>query len=219
MTAWRLLFDLDGTLVDSAPAITAALARFLEEAGRPALAEPQVRLLIGDGAPVLVERALALTGAPAAGETLATEIRRYVAILEQTPLAPDAAYPGVAETLAALRGRGWPLALVTNKPAGATRQTLRWTGLDGLFDAVQCGDSGAGLKPSPGPLLAALGRLAPADRAAMIGDNAHDVAAAHAAGLPAIAVAYGYPRMPLADLGADLVIDRFADLPAALERL
>ncbi len=210
-----LLFDFDGTLIDSAPDIALALNRLLTESGRPTLTLDQVKGLIGDGAPRLVEQAMAVTG-----DDLARLTARYLEIYGALPADPACVYPGVAETLAALKQSGHRLALCTNKPAGISLELLPALGLGGLFDVVAGGDTAPRRKPHPDPLLWALDNLGcRPDQAVMVGDNGNDVAAARAAGIPVIAVAYGYPRMALTDLGADCIIDRFADLPGALAGL
>lgn len=215
-----MIFDLDGTLVDSAPTITGALNRLLRQEGRPPVALDTVKQLVGDGAPRLVERALAATGPAVEGPALTPLVERYVAMMAADPPGPDALYPGVAETLERLAAAGLALGLCSNKPAAAIRSTLSSLGIAERFGAVIGGDSLPQRKPSGEPLLAAIAGLgAVPERAVMVGDNANDVRTARAAGLPVIAVSYGYPRMPVAELGADLVIDRFADLPAALHRL
>jgi len=215
-----LAFDFDGTLIDSAPEIGSALNEFLAERRLPAVTDAQVRAFIGDGAPRLVERALRAGGVEPDPGLLRDATARYLAIYETVPPDPHCIYPGVPETLAALRAAGHRLGLCTNKPAQASRIVLAALGLDGFFEAVAGGDSAPVRKPDPGHLLWLLERLgATPAGSAMVGDNANDVAAARGAGVPVVAVSYGYPRMAPADLGADLLIDRFADLPAALERL
>jgi phosphoglycolate phosphatase len=215
-----LLFDFDGTLIDSAPDIALALNQLLTESDRPELTLDQVKGLIGDGAPRLVEQAMAVTGQPVAGDDLARLTTRYLDIYGALPADPSCGYPGVAETLAALKQSGHRLALCTNKPAGISLELLPALGLGNLFDVVAGGDTAPRRKPHPDPLLWALDKLGcRPDQAVMVGDNGNDVAAARAAGVSVIAVAYGYPRMPLADLGADCIIERFADLPAALAGL
>jgi len=215
-----VLFDLDGTLVHSAPQITAALNQLLAEEGRGRLGLEQVVELIGDGAPMLVGRAFGWTGAELAGAALDRAVARYVRLLEDFLPGPADLFPGVADTLALLASRGFRLGVCTNKAYSATVATLRSLGLAERFGAVIGGDSLPQRKPQSEPLLAALDRLGIAPAAGvMVGDSANDVAAGHAAGLPVIAVSFGYPRGPVAGLGADLVIDRFADLPDAIARL
>ncbi|HYC02498.1 MAG TPA: phosphoglycolate phosphatase [Azospirillaceae bacterium] len=215
-----LLFDFDGTLIDSAPEIGAALNALLAERGLPAVSDAQVRSFVGDGALRLVERGLGAGGITPPPDDLKAATARYLAIYETIPPDPHCIYPGVPETLAALRDAGHQLALCTNKPERASRMVLEALGLERFFEVVAGGDSAPVRKPDPGHLLWALERLGlRADEAAMVGDNGNDVASAKGAGMPVVCVTYGYPRMAVADLGADALIDRFEQLPAALARL
>lgn len=215
-----VIFDFDGTLIDSAPDIAKALNHVLAAAGRPVLPLDDVKMMIGDGAPVLVERGFAATGPALTGVALVTQQQQFMAIYADLPADPGCLYPGVIETLIALKAAGHRLGLCTNKPIAITRDLLPLLEMDRLFDAVVGGDTLAQRKPHPAPLLWAMERLGVgADAAVMVGDNANDVATARGAGIPVVAVSYGYPRMPVADLGADIIIDRFADLTEALTHL
>jgi phosphoglycolate phosphatase len=219
-----IVFDLDGTLVDSAASIARALNRLLAEEGRPLLTVDQVKMMVGDGAMSLLQEAYAETGDALDREALAPVFPRYIDHLAKTPPAPADLYPGVIATLAALKADGFRLAVCTNKPTRATVQALRALGLteepNSLFRSVIAGDTLPQRKPAPEPVLAAIADLgARPDQAVMIGDTAYDINAARAADVLSIAVRYGYPRMPVEDLGADLIIDRFDELPAALETL
>lgn len=215
-----VIFDLDGTLIDSAPDLRTALNRLLAAEDRRVLALAEVTAMIGDGAAKLVERAFAATGGPA-GAALPDLTRRFLALYE--PHAADETRPvaGVPATLAALRGAGLELGICTNKPERATWAVLRALGLDGHFAAVVGGDSVPGArKPDPAMVLAVLDRIgARPDQAVMVGDSGNDVAAARAAGMPVIVRAGGYSAVPATALGADAVIDDFARLPAAISAL
>ena len=130
------------------------------------------------------------------------------------------AFPGVRETLAALLAQGARLGICTNKPHALTCKLLRALDLERCFEAILGGDSLAVRKPDPGHLLGVVEALgAERSGAVMVGDSPIDVACARAAGVPMIAVSYGYSRVAAAELGADMVIERFAELPAALTRL
>jgi phosphoglycolate phosphatase len=213
-----LVFDLDGTLVDSLDDLAAALAAMLGEVGAPALPRDKVRGMIGDGTRALVARALAASNLPA---TLLDERHaRFLALYEAAPAALSLPYPGVVETLHAFREEGRRLAVCTNKPQRATLAVLRGTGLDGFFATVVGGDVLAAKKPDPAHLLAALAGIGATPRdAIMVGDNEHDVAMAKAAGVPVVLVRYGYHRVPLAMLAADIQLDAFAELPRAVAQI
>jgi phosphoglycolate phosphatase len=212
MTQQAILFDLDGTLVDSVPDLSAAVNGVLAELGRPPLGLPQVMRMVGDGTSALVERALAASGA--AGTPLRAALDRFLALYEADPTRLTRPYPGVAAVLDEFATAGWRLGVCTNKPERATRAVLAGLGLERFFAVVLGGDSGPTRKPDPGPLRAALRRLGSAPgNAAMIGN---DVVAAQAAGMPVVFARYGYGAATLAGLAPDGAIDRFAELPQAL---
>ncbi|WP_451977866.1 phosphoglycolate phosphatase [Azospirillum endophyticum] len=213
-----VLFDLDGTLIDSAPHLGHALNRLLGEWGRRSVSDAMLRSLIGDGPRLLVERGFAATGRPLPAEEAETALARFLHLYAALPADPASVYPGVRQTLARLAGAGHPIGLCTNKPHAIARDLLDGLGLLPFFSAVVGGDSLPQRKPAPDPLLAALAELkGPKAGAVMVGDGPNDVAAAHAAGIASILVSYGYARGELAGLSADLLIDHFTDLPDALE--
>lgn len=219
-----LLCDLDGTLVDSLPDLAAAVAELLDGEGRPGLTPAAVAAMVGDGVPKLIERALAATGGAPDEAALAALVARYLPIYEARMTELTRPYPGAIETLRALKAAGWRLAVCTNKPEAPSRAIIAGLGFEGLFEAVSGGDSLAVKKPHPGHLLGLLEELGVAPGAApevavMLGDSANDIIAAKAAGLPAIAIAHGYGGTPARELGADRVIESFAELPAALAAL
>jgi phosphoglycolate phosphatase len=218
MGNFLLIFDLDGTLVDSAPDLRAALNEMLRERGRPPLSLPQVKRMIGDGGAVLVARALAASGSDPADAARA--LPRFIELYEADAVRLTQPYPAVPETLAVLRRRGYRTAICTNKPQHATLIVLEGLGLLPLFDGVAGGDRFAVRKPDPGHLLGLIGAVgARAEAAAMIGDSENDAAAARAAGIPLVLMRHGYARGGLDSLGADALLDHFADLPGALEKL
>jgi phosphoglycolate phosphatase len=217
MEKFLLLFDLDGTLVDSLPDLTNALNEVLRECGHAPLLPGEVKPMIGDGMPMLLRRGFAARGADAA-EAAAMQ-PRFSAIYEASATNLSRPYPGVAETLAVLRERGYGTAVCTNKPQRATGEVLHGMGLDGLFDGYAGGDRFAVRKPDPGHLLGLVDSLSgDRKRAAMIGDSENDALAARAAALPIFLMRYGYARIDPAELGADCVLDRFDELPGALAR-
>jgi phosphoglycolate phosphatase len=213
-----ILFDLDGTLVDSVPDLAAAVNALLAEHGRPPLSPAQVAGMVGDGAPKLVERALSMSGLAALPP--APALARFLALYEANATVLTRPYPDVPEVLATLREAGHRLAICTNKPERATRAVLEGLGLARFFTVVLGGDSLTARKPDPAPLLAALDRLgASRARAAMVGDHHNDVLAAQAAGIAVIFARYGYGGAAPGAPAADAAIDRFSDLPAALRLL
>jgi phosphoglycolate phosphatase len=215
-----VVFDLDGTLIDSAPDLRAAANTVLAEAGRPPLDLATIRRFVGDGVRKLIERAFAATGPALSDAALDRATARYTALYEAATSVLTRPYDGVIETLRRLRAADLKLAVCTNKPAAAAGIVLAELGLAPLFDGVSGGDSVARRKPDPAHVLDALGRIGgTVGAAAMVGDNEHDIAAAKAAGLRTIAVTYGYARVPYPELGADRLIDRFSELEAALATL
>ncbi|MBB4266377.1 phosphoglycolate phosphatase [Roseospira visakhapatnamensis] len=220
-----VVFDLDGTLIDSVPDLALALNALMDEEGLAHLRPDQVPAMVGQGARILVSKAMAATGRPigaGADETARLERLhdRFVALYEAKPLVGTRPYDGAEDLLRALRDAGIRLGICTNKPQGPTEGVVKALGLDGLFDAV----IGAGLiperKPHPRPLLLALERMGVAPgRAAMVGDTPYDVDAAHAAGVAVVMVDFGYSPVPPAEAGADRLISRLADVPAALAAL
>ena len=213
-----VLFDLDGTLIDSLPDIAAALNRLLGAHDRQPLSEAEIRPMIGDGADVLVERAFAArNGLPG---PVAPLLAQFLAEYEPRSAEATRPFPGVVETLAALSALGLTLAVCTNKPSGATHEVLAALGLAKFFNVVIGSDDAPALKPDPRHVIAVLERLGvPASEAVMVGDSINDIDAAHGACLAAVAVSFGYTRIPPHQLGAEKVIDRFEDLPGALAEL
>jgi len=210
-----VLFDLDGTLIDSLPDIAAAVNRLLVAEGREALPEPEVRLMIGNGADRLVERAFAARGGLPA--PLPQLLARFLAEYEPRAAEATRPFPGAAEVLETLERSGLKLAVCTNKPSGATTEVLAALGLARFFTAVVGGDETPALKPDPRHVQAVLDRLGvTAAEAVLVGDSINDIEAAHGAGLPVVAVSFGYTRVPPRELGAEAVIDHFSELPAAL---
>ncbi|HWI29302.1 MAG TPA: phosphoglycolate phosphatase [Stellaceae bacterium] len=213
-----VLFDLDGTLVDSVPDLAAAANRLLAELGCPPLDREEIARMVGDGVPKLVERALAASGAGSVA--LAPAVERFTALYEASATALTRPYSGVEAVLERLAEAGARLALCTNKPEAATRAVLEGLGLARFFPVVLGGDSLPVRKPDPAPLLAALEKLGIAPRAAtMVGDHRNDVLAAQRAGVVAIFAGYGYGRATLGELKPDAFLESFKELPAALERI
>lgn len=222
--AWRqfLVFDLDGTLIDSAPDIADAVNILLAELGKPALPLDRIKTMIGDGAPVLLARALKASGLT---DDAAGLMPRFKTVYEAASTNRTVLYPKVRETLEIFRRDGRHLSLCTNKPSVATRVVLDHFGLAPLFHAVIGGDTLAERKPAKEPLLAAITRSGgdaaqAAETSVMIGDSHTDLATAKAGGVPGVIIPSGYGRpADRAEQGAYHEIARFADLPALLGQL
>lgn len=213
-----LIFDLDGTLIESAPEIRDCLNALLAEYDRPNLPLPDVERMIGNGVGKLVERGFKATGGPATDMNAA--LARFVEIYDNAPIHLSPVYEGVPETLARFRDDGHVMAICTNKLHGPTMKILEGLDFAKYFDTVTGGDTFAVRKPEPAHLLGVLDRLGvPPDAAIMIGDSPNDIDCANAAGVRSIAVSYGYSRKPPAEMGATLVVDRFCDLPPAVASL
>ncbi|MEO1225194.1 MAG: HAD-IA family hydrolase [Pseudomonadota bacterium] len=211
-----LIFDLDGTLVNTGPQITRAWGRILTELGRPTLSQDAVERMVGDGAAKLVERGLAATGGQPTAPPFETIVERYGATLAAEPIDAGDLYPGVTKTLKHLADAGHGMAVCTNKPAEAAETALEMTGIRHFFDPVVGGGSAPALKPDPAPVRAILDHHGcQARQAIMIGDHENDVRAAHAADVPAILVTYGYATPAQETFGA-LPIDRFDALPGVI---
>ena len=215
-----LVFDLDGTLVDTAPDLQAHVNSVLEELGRPGLGLNEVRLLVGDGARTLLRRGLEATGGVPPEVDLDVLYGRFLERYTARPADKSTVHRDVIEVLHGLRKRGLRLGVCTNKAQAPTDRLLAALGLDRFFEAIVGGDAVPAKKPDPGHLRAVLERLgASPARSVMVGDSAHDLQAARTLGVPCVLVSFGYTPVPARALGAEWVIDRFADLPAALASL
>ncbi len=197
-----LLFDLDGTLVDSGDDLTAAVNHVLRQDGLSAVSREQVLQMLGDGAPVLVDRAYAHHGAERPHDAL----ERFRGHYRAHCLDATRPYPGVMELLRRLAPER-AVAVATNKPTAFARQIVDGLGLESLVDVVVGPESADAPKPSPGMLSAALADLGhAANEAVMIGDSPSDVEAGRRAGTATIAVLWGYrSRDQLAASGPDRI--------------
>ncbi|TIQ37943.1 MAG: phosphoglycolate phosphatase [Mesorhizobium sp.] len=215
-----ILFDLDGTLIDSAPDIAAAVNELLAGRDLSPLRVDQVRAMIGGGVRKLVERAFAASGAPLLAGAL-DEVNRAMAPIYRRHLTGlTRLMPGVREVLTRFHLNGIAMGVVTNKPQLAAREILLHFHLTEYLGAIVGGDAVTCLKPAPDALLLALDQLGvePADTL-MVGDSGSDVGAARAAGTPVVLLRGGYTQAPVEELGADLVCDSLLDLPSAMRRL
>lgn len=209
-----LLFDLDGTLVDSAPDLAKALNRVLADAAAEPLDLPAVTAMVGDGVRKLVERGLA---ARDLALDLDRAVDRFLDIYEGALAVASRPYPGVPETLASLAADGWRMAVCTNKPEAASRRLLGALELDRHLAAIAGGDSYPVRKPDPRHLTLTLEELGlNGTPAIVVGDSRNDLLAAGAANLPVIWATYGYGGEAAAALPYTARLSQFADLPEIL---
>ncbi len=216
-----MLYDLDGTLLDTAADLTLALNRTLGECGWEPIGEPQVRQMIGSGGQVLIERAASSQHRrldPASRERLVERFYEHYGAVEECGESVALPYPGALEALQRLEQAGLRNAVVTNKQHRFAVDLLERLGLSRWIDLIVGGDSCERRKPDPQPLLFACERLClePA-RALMVGDSINDLQDARGAGMPICCVTYGYnegqdPR----SLPCDAWIDRLEELPGLL---
>ncbi len=217
MTRFDIIgFDLDGTLLDTSGDLAHALNHTLETVGRDPLPVERVQTMVGRGARVMLTRALDATGGaePELIDRLfPVMIDRYAEhiAVETRP------YPGLVDALDALAERGLRLAVCTNKIERLARKVLAEVGLADRFVAVIGGDSTGRLKPDPTPLHAMI-EQAGGGRTLFVGDSDNDINAARAAGVPNIAVSFGYVTGDPADLGADALIAGFDELVPLIDR-
>jgi len=212
-----LVFDLDGTLVDSLPDLRAALNEMLRGLARHELSADQVRRMIGDGTHALVERALRATGEVA---ELENAHQRFLTFYQAMPTRLSRLYPRVATTLRSLTESGARLGICTNKQQTATFAVLEGFNIAKYFEVIVGGDVVSFRKPDPRHFLAALEQLgASPDEAVMVGDSENDYAAGRGAGAAVILMRYGYLRVLPETLAPDAWLDRFADIPPALDRI
>ena len=216
-----ILFDLDGTLLDTAGDIALALSRAFADHGHQGPPPAAVRQMIGKGAPVLVERAVAAQGlglAPAGQAALLERFFHHYGRLQELDECAAQPYPGAREALVALHAAGLPLGVVTNKYHRFATGLLQRLDLAGYLRVVVGGDTCERRKPDPMPLLHACAQLdVVPSTALMVGDSSNDVDAARAAGMPVVLVPYGYtegqdPRL----WPCDHLVDSLADLPGLI---
>jgi len=213
MPLTTLLFDLDGTLIDSVPDLHIALNKTLAAEGLPPLSLNDVQNFVGNGAEKLVERAFRALGRVLSPAILAQQTHHFLAFYEGHEHDQTRLYDGVIPTLERLRDQGYRLALCTNKPQAPTLAILDHFDLTPFFQEILGGDQGILRKPAPDMLLFLAARLnAGPHQCVMIGDSANDIEAAHAADMTSIAVSYGYCKGRPEDLRASYIVQDFSEI-------
>ena len=216
-----VVFDLDGTLVDTIGDLTLALNKTLVDLDLPPHAESEVRGMVGGGLAKLLERGVAAHGATLDPESTDRAVARLVGHYAASPAVHSRLYPGARETLDTLRDAGIACGLCTNKHEPIARDLLRALGISEAFGIIQGSDTGFPRKPDPAGLAHVVAGLgAGPETTVMVGDNATDLKTARAAGLKgAVLVSYGYSVTPVTELGADAVINHLHELVPALALL
>ncbi|WP_066015246.1 phosphoglycolate phosphatase [Endozoicomonas atrinae] len=214
-----VMYDLDGTLVESVPDLAAALDKMLLDMGMPAAGESKTRLWVGNGIPSLVKRALAddmLGDKPGQVDSslFETAHERFKSHYSEELGHHSYLYPGVSDFLEAMKGRGIKQVVITNKSEQFTDRLLQLMGIHHYFDLTIGGDSLTEKKPHPMPLLHAMHRFdIPSDESLMIGDSVNDIHAARAAGVRVVGLPYGYNHgEPIEQANPDLVIPSLSGL-------
>lgn len=215
-----IIYDLDGTLIDSARDMGVAVSRVLADHGLPPISDDDARIFMGEGSKVTMRRAFAKSGRTLDDGALATVTREFVGYYEKDPVQHTVAFDGVAEIVGRFERLGLKQGVCTNKFEKSARMILKSLKLMPPIADVAGADTFSVRKPDPGHILQLIDRIGGnRDRAVMIGDSIHDVEAAHRGGLPAVLVSWGYTAKPASELGADAVIERFDALPQALEQI
>lgn len=215
-----IVFDLDGTLVDTAPDLVRALNETMALEGLPRVKLETARNMVGQGARVLIERAAAWAGVNYRDEKLDQLTEAFVSFYRADIARDSRPFPGVEDTLTELAALGAKLTVCTNKRTELSIQLLTALGLADRFAAIVGADAVTNRKPHAEHYLAAVDRGGGAvRRSVMIGDTVADVAAARAAGAPVAVVAFGYCDVGAETLGADVVLHRFSEVAPACRRL
>jgi len=217
-----ILFDLDGTLIDSVPDLALALNMMLKSLGRDTFSEETIRYWVGNGAQILVKRALLGNRNEKQNVDDAlfkTALKLFLNFYGTDPGGITAIYPGVPETLEAFRKKDYKLAIVTNKPYLFVGPILKNLHLDHFFEFWVGGDSLPQKKPDPALLFHASEKMdLPVEECIMVGDSKNDILAANAAGMQSIGVTYGYNYGEDISLyGPDVIVDDFSDILSCLE--
>ena len=212
-----VIWDLDGTLIDSAADLSRALNALLSEHGLGVHSVELIKTMIGGGIARLVARGWAAHGKNLHYSEIEILSRRFLDHYARCATDETRLYDSVEDVVRELRSRGVAQAICTNKPSAIAASIIEHLGIAEVFDTIIGGDTTAKKKPDPLPVLSCLAAMKILDGGAvMVGDSKVDVAAGQAAGLPVVLVRHGYSRLPVDSLGADAVIDNIPGLFDAL---
>lgn len=215
-----VLFDLDGTLVDSAPDLHGALNHSLARAGRVPVDLAQVRNMVGQGARVLLERGLTATGGMPSDDIFEELVEEFFDYYEDHLIDHSVPYDGVMASLQAFAKAGATMAVCTNKPMRFAVPLLQQMGLSKFFTATTGGDSFEVRKPDAGHINGTLDQMNfTSGTALMVGDSDSDISAARNAKIPSIAVTFGYTEIPVSDLNPTYIIDHFDELFPLVDKI
>ncbi len=215
-----VVFDLDGTLVDSAADIARAINAGFEVMGTPPFTAHDVHRLVGEGAVVAINRAAAAAGVALSDEKRALVMERFFAKYAEVSAEGNGLYPGARELLTALRARGVKTALCTNKAEPVAKIAAKALGISDLLDVIVGARDDRPRKPFPDMIHACIDPVGVSVRdAVMIGDSKADLGAARSAGVPIILTSFGYSTTPIADLRPDAIVDHLDEVMAALTKV
>jgi len=219
LAGWTIAFDLDGTLIETAPDLIATLNRMLTERDLPPVPLDAAQHLIGHGALALLRHGFQQAGAAWDETESSALLDAFIADYRANIAHGSRPYPGVVETLDRLAARGAILCVATNKRTDLSAALIEALGMTRHFAAI-CGPDSVSVRKPDGAHVREAVQQAGGDpsRAVMVGDGAPDVQAARHAGVPSIVVTFGYTQIPPADLGGDHLIDHFDQLEAAIDR-
>jgi phosphoglycolate phosphatase len=216
-----LIFDLDGTLVDTAPDLLAAMNAVLTQQGRRTVDPETLRHMVGFGAASLIRQAMAATGDPVEEERLPKLVNDFVVHYGEHITDGSVPFPGVIETLTGLKKNGVPMGVLTNKPQELALPLLDALNMSSFFGAIHGAGRFSYVKPDPRVFHHVVEELAGNSNApaVMVGDSTTDAKTARAANVPVILLSYGYTPDPVETLGADAVTGNFRDIPTLVREI
>jgi phosphoglycolate phosphatase len=220
MTQKAVIFDLDGTLVDTAPDLWRAANHVLAGAGRSGVSLDQVRAFVGYGARKLIARGFAATGTPLAANEIEPLYEKFVAYYGANIAMGSVPFPGCVALLDQLKAKGVLIGICTNKLEKLSVRLMEALGLTSYFTAIVGPDTIGIAKPDPAPYREALRRMgAQTARSLLIGDSETDVLTARAAGVPVIGVTFGYTAEPIESFGPDALVSHYSEAYGPIEAL